>query len=209
MSKPVKIGQSHNLISVLANNVDWETLDGDMIQRIINNPREAGTAFTAFLKNGARLQISAPGILKIDRTKTFDPAGFIGEGWSIVEEDERSLTLYEVDLGSVQFEHMLKDGESRIKGEEKLRRLKKNGFVRLDARIFETLWENQHLIPKTWKEKTNGNTTYIFFDGTILRGPDGYRLVLYLYWRDGRWGWCYYWLGRGWYADRPSAVLAS
>lgn len=139
----------------------------------------------------------------------FDPVEFIGKGWSIDEQDERSLKLNEVDLAKVKFETCLKEGETIIKGEEKLKRLKNTGYTRLDARFFLTLWQNQHLIPEAWKEKTNGNTTLIFFDGTVLRRPDGGRFVLFLFWRGGRWSWHCRWLGHDWDADRPSVVLAS
>jgi len=104
---------------------------------------------------------------------------------------------------------MLKDGETYVNGEEKLKRLKSAGHIRLDDGVFQVFWKNQHLIPERFKEKTGGNTTYIFFDGTILRGPGGGRYVLYLFWCGGEWFWFYRWLGRGWDANYPSAVLAS
>jgi hypothetical protein len=152
---------------------------------------------------------SKSGVITIDRTTPFDPVAFIGEGWKIEEEDERSLALTEVDLTAVRFETMLKDRETYVKGETKLERLKKAGHVRLDAKVFQRLWENQYLIPEHWKEKTNGNTTYIFFDGTVLRDSNGNRYVLYLYWRGGAWDWGVRWLGDGWGVRGPSAVLAS
>lgn len=149
-------------------------------------------------------------IIPIDRTVPFDPVKLLGQGWKIEEQDERSLALTQVNLADVRLEHMLKKGEDRITGEEKLKRLKKANSIRLDAKVFQTLWENQSLIPETWKQKTKGNTTYVFFDGTVLRCPDGLRCVLYLYWRGGQWYWRYvHWLGVGWGADHPSAVLAS
>lgn len=150
-----------------------------------------------------------PKIVSIDRTVPFDPVEFLGQGWTIDEQDERSLVLTQVDLTKVQLEHMLKKGENRITGEEKLKRLKKANSIRLDAKVFQTLWENQALIPEAWKQKTNGNTTFVFFDGTILRYPGGDRYVLCLYWIGGRWRWYYFWLGIDWHADNPSAVLAS
>jgi len=146
-------------------------------------------------------------IVKIDCSKTFDPVAFIGKGWSIVEQDERSLALTQIELGKIDFDHMLKKGETRINGEDKLNRLKKDDRIRLDAKVFQTLWENQSLIPASWKEKTNGNTTYIFFDGTVLQDPDGDRCVLYLYWSVGGWLWSYYWLGIKWNEGYPSALL--
>lgn len=149
------------------------------------------------------------GIIKIDRSSPFNPAKFIRKGWKIEEQDERSLALSEVDLTKFLFEDMLKSGESSIQGEEKLGRLKQVGQIRLDAKIFQTLWENQHLIPASWKEKISGNTCRIFFDGSILRHSNGLRYVLYLYWNDGEWNWNYRWLNDRWNTNNPSVVLAS
>jgi hypothetical protein len=208
MNKPSQ-GQILNAIAILMNNADWHAINGTALQKVIDNPRDAGSQFTAFLKNGGRVIVGEPKVIPIDRSSAFDPVAFIGERWSIVEEDERSLRLTEVDLMKVNFETMLKERESSVVGEGKLKRIKDAGHIRLDAKVFQTLWENQHLIPASWKEPTNGNTTYVFFDGTILRRSSGDRFVLYLYWQDGEWSWHYEWLGRNWYANNPSAVLAS
>ncbi len=210
MGKSVTIDQSHSVIAILATNVEWETLDVDILQKeIINKPREAGKQFTAFLKNGAKLIIGESKIVKIDRSKPFDPVSFIGKGWNIEEQDERSLALTELDLTKVQFKTILKDNEKIVEGEKKLRRLKEAGYIRLDARIFQTLWENQYLIPEKWKEKTEDNIIFIYFDGTILRCPSGSRCVLSLCWLDGEWDWGYSWLEGDWRVGGPSAVLAS
>ena len=160
-------------------------------------------------------------ILRINRSTPFNPAKFLGEGWSIwrgpadgnglsgeEDQDRRSLALTEVDLSKVRFETCLHDGESSITGEEKLRRLKEAGHIRLDAKVFQTLWENKDKIPESWKEKTDCNTTFIFFDGTTLRSPDGDRNVLFLYWSGGGWNWDFRWLHGDWDAHSPSAVLA-
>ena len=210
MGKAIAIGQSLNLFSVLANNADWDNLDGETIQRIINDPRQAGQQFTAFLRNGGRVIVGEPKVITINRGR-FNPTEFIGEGWIIVtdETDTRSIALPELDLTKVQHVTMLKNGETYVKGEKKLERLKSSDYIRLDADVFYTLWTNQHLIPESWKEKVNGNTRYIFFDGTVLRGSGGRRCVLYLYWSGGQWGWDVFWLEHGWYASHPSAVLAS
>ncbi len=154
-----------------------------------------------------RFAVNTPNILKILRT--FNPTKFLGEGWKVEEEDKRSKELTEVDLNKVQFVTMLKEGETSIKGEEKLKRLKKSDYIRLDADIFFTLWNNKSRIPESWKEKVNGNTRYIFFDGAVLRRPRGDRCVLYLCWRGGGWDWRCHWLGLEWHASLPSAVLAS
>ena len=211
MSKSVSIDQSHSVIQALANNVDWSVLDGDMLQeQIIKNQKEAGKQFTLFLKNGGKVIVDSPRVINIDRSIPFDPTTFIGSGWSIEEQDERAIALTEINLTEVMFDSTLEKGEKSIKGENKLKRLKeKTNRIRLDAGIFKTLWENQILIPEKWKEKTNGNTTFIFFDGTVLRSSSGYRCVLYLYWSDGKWRWSCNWLEVDWSANDPSAVLAS
>ena len=142
-------------------------------------------------------------ILAIDRSRPFNPAEFIGKGWSIAEQDERSLALSKVDLAKVNLVTMLKDRETRVQGEEKLIRLKKSGHIRLDAKAFQAFWENKTLIPEGWKEKTA-----VYFDGTVLRDPYGYRCVLCLDFGGGEWGWRCFWLEFGWGAGYPSAVLA-
>lgn len=150
------------------------------------------------------LMVVVAAVLHINRKKPFDPVKFIGEGWKIAEQDERSLALTELDMSKVRLETTLKEGESSVKGEEKLNRLKAAGHVRLDAAIFQALWENQGLIPEEWKE-----VGAVYFDGTIILSPFGDRCVLYLSWRGGRWRWYYYWLVSAWHARFPSAVLAS
>lgn len=209
MGKPITIEQSHTAISILANNVDWSSLDTETLQWVINNPKIAGAHFTAFLKNGGRIIIGEPKVIPIDRSKPFDPVAFLGEGWKIEEQDERSLALTEVNLADVEFKTMLEGRETLVKGETKLERLKKTGNIRLDAKVLQTLWENQILIPERWKEQTNGNTTHVFFDGTVLRNPSGGRVVLCLYWIGGRWDWGLDWLSCVWGGSNSSAVLAS
>ena len=147
-------------------------------------------------------------MIQIDRSKTFDPVAFIGKGWSIVEQDDRSLALTQIELGKIDLDHMLKKGETHIKGEDKLQRMKGDERIRLDAMVFQTLWENQSIIPVLWKEKRSGNTTYIFFDGTILWSPRGRRCVLCLLWfDDGWWCWDYVWLDGEWREGDHSALL--
>ena len=147
-------------------------------------------------------------VVIIDRVAPFNPVKLLDRsGWTIDEQDERSLVLNQVDITSIRLGHMLKKNEIRINGEENLRRLKKAGHIRLDAKVFQTLWEDKSLIPESWKKGTKGKITYIYFDGTVLRGPDGHRDVLGLWWYLGSWCWiCYsFWRGRS--GNSPSAVL--
>lgn len=208
MNKPSQ-GQVLNAIAILMNNADWDAVNASILQKVIDNPREAGAQFTAFLKNGGRVIIGEPKFITVDRTTPFDPATFIGEGWSIEEQDERSLALGEIDPSSVCFNTTLKPDEVSVGGEKRLKRLIEAGNIRLDARVFQVLWENQHLIPESWKEKVDGNIRYITFDGTILRNPRGDRYVLCLCWFGGEWYWNYDWFGSKFDASSVSAVLAS
>lgn len=208
MGKAIAIGQSLNLFSVLANNADWDNLDSETIQRIINDPRQAGQQFTVFLRNGGRVIVGEPKVIPITRGR-FNPLRFIEPGWRIITEetDTRSVALSELDLTKVELQTMLSDGESYIKGEEKLKRLKESGKIRLDADIFFALWENQHLIPESWKEQVNGNTRFIYFDGTVLRALKGPACIICLYW-DEKWKWSLDWLESSHFmANTLSAVL--
>jgi len=156
----------------------------------------------AFLRNPN--SIFGGDILTIDRSKPFNPRKFIGLGWKIEEEDERSLTLATVNIADIMLETTLKASDNgRVQGEEKVHRLKASDAIRLDAKVFQTFWENKHLIPESWKGKC------VCFAGTILRDPYGSsRDVLCLCWDGGRWDWYCHWLGCDWRADLPSAVLA-
>jgi hypothetical protein len=147
--------------------------------------------------------------LSVDRTFPFNPIMFIGPDWSISTEDKHSLALTEIEPSSIIFKTMLQGGEQTIAGGEKYQRLTVSNYIRLDAKIFQALWENQHFIPKSWKEKVDGGICYIFFDGTVLQGPDGRRYTLCLYWYDHEWNWDYSWLGCDGGDDSPSAVLTS
>ncbi|MBI5254481.1 hypothetical protein HY932_01730 [Candidatus Falkowbacteria bacterium] len=200
--KAVDVGQSHALMAVLAQNVDWSQLDSDVVQRIIMAPKESGAQFTAFLRNGGRSAVKGSKVV-IDRSKPFDPVEFIGEkGWSIAEQDERALRFTEVDLNTVLLKTMLEGGESYVVGEEKLRRLKAAEYIRLDAGVFLALWQNPALIPASWQGKA------VFFDGTILLSPGGGRCVLCLFWHGWPWCWGYFGLSSNFSDSRPSAVLA-
>ena len=145
-----------------------------------------------------------PNLLQMNSASPFIPEIFIGEGWSIAELHERAFELTEVDLNKVRFETMLRPGETSVKGEEKLRRLKEAGHIPLDATVFLALWQNQVLIPEDWKTKG-----YIFFDGTVLCNPDGYRYVLIMGWNDGKWLWDRIRLDYVCRADSPSVCLGS
>ena len=162
-------------------------------------------------------------IIPIDRSKPFNPATFIGKGWSVwrgladgyglegdEERDSSSTILTELDIDRVQFVTCLKRGESMSTGEERLKRLQADDYVRLDENVFQAFWEKRESLPARFKERPNGNVQLIFFDGVVLRGPDGRRYTLYFYFSDnGSWGWNCRWLDIDRDARHSSAVLAT
>jgi len=183
-------------------------VSSEVMQGWIQNPRA--------LQKVLREALVPPAMgrfINIDRTlesRLFDPARIkiLGQGWKIDEQDERALDITELDITQIRFKHMLRKGESLISGEERWGRLKDisiiSGTIRLDAKILFALLKKPKLIPEWWNEKR------VYFDGTVLRSPEGHRYVLYMYCRGkNSWGWGWTWLEEKRGVDHPSAVLTS
>ncbi|MDO8667971.1 MAG: hypothetical protein Q7K35_02620 [bacterium] len=203
--------------------IDWSQLDGDNLQAevISLSPEEFGRRMTAFFKNGMRFIL---GGLKI-ACSPFNPSEFIGANWVFwkgsrdgdglegeEERDKVSLALTEVDFGKADFLTCLEKGKSSITGEEKLIRLKKLGRTIYGTTVAMGLWQNyqscqnkvESALEKLYQQR---GITYIDFFGDVLRGPYGYRFVLY-FCRvgHGRWCWRCFWLGSDWGERYCSAV---
>lgn len=225
--KTVSRGQALQVASRVGTQINWDELDGDRIQREIIDlsPEEFGKRFTAFLKNGGHFIFGEP---KSFLTQPFNPADFLGKGWTTwrgpadgdglsgeEDIDSRSLVLSRIELAKFVFETCLKAGEKSIKGEEKLRRLKeeKPDFIRFGGNVFLGLWldyqANKENSILEWFYR-NFKISFMDFFGQILRGPGGYRGALYLSrGGGGKWDWSYGWLGSDWHAAYPSAGCAS
>lgn len=210
MGNPITIGQSHNLVSVLANNVCWDELDAEAIQQIIDKPQEAGRQFTQFLKNGGKAVICLVASFVLKLVDAFSHTDFLGNDWSVVERDEREDGFKEMDWSKVDYETCLKEGETVITGEEKLKRLKAGGKIRLGGRAFLTLWNDYQekkeasVLEQLYKTK---GMTYVDFFGLLLQTPVGRRGVLCLCRVNGGiWNWHYRWFGHDWAARDFSAV---
>lgn len=204
--KPATRDQTHEVIARVIRNTNWGQLNGDSLQRTVieMSGEEFGRRFTSFLQNGANFNLKGPNVLVIDRTNPFDPAAFIGSGWTIwrgakdgdglrgeEEQDARSLAMTEVDFSKVLFTACLKEGESYITGEEKLSRHAAANHVRLDARIVQALLEEKGQVTLDWLY-VRFSITGFELPGTVLRGPDGFRYFLCLYRLvDGRCFWYY------------------
>jgi hypothetical protein len=162
-------------------------------------------------------------VITIDRTNPFNPAEFIGSGWSFwcgpekgnglegdIEQDSRSLEMTEVDLSKILLETHLKGRETYTTGDEHVQRLIYSDRILLDLGVFKTFWDKKVLIPTLFKEKIGGNITYVFFDGQTLRSPSGNRCTMYLCIDDdGEWSWSVNGLVNYRHVNDPSAVLQS
>jgi hypothetical protein len=196
------------ILNTLVENVDLDAIDTNALDLVIQNGYEAGEHFTNFLKTVGKVIVDRrmARTIKIDRKTLFNPVQFMDhQGLEIEEQDERSVMLEAIDLSTIALQSMLLD-ETVIRGEEHLKRLKGMGHIRLDAGIFKTLWENQHIIPEHWKGN-DSNPNHIFFDGTVLRNEYG-RYVISMYWDVKKWNWTYCRLDiGGWKSEDLSAVI--
>ncbi len=156
---------------------------------------------------------SQTGILKINRSTPFNPATFIGKGWSIwrgsangdglggkEQQCKESLALTEVNIATITLEICRNGDGTPILGEEFLHQLKRDTSLLLDANVGRTLYENPDRIPESWKREL------VFFMGTELRDPRGNRCVLCLCWDWTGWRWRYRWLGNDSYSGSSAAV---
>lgn len=197
MGKVIGIEQSHALLAILAQNVDWSAIDAQTAQAIIANPKGAGTNFTRFIQQGARVT-NGTGKLTVDYSVKPSLISLA------VESHVDRSDISEVDISKLTRIQMLRGDESSITGHEYLKRLKESGQPMLDVRVMEELLkpENQHLIPEDWKK----GLTYFF--GTIYRNSDGDLYAPCLGWYGGRWSWFYGWLDSDWNDDEFAASLA-
>lgn len=224
MKKTISAGQVRGLIASFAVDVPWDKIEVDVQPFIELTPEQRGRMFAAFLRNGCRLVVGEPKTIK---AMPFDLEKFLGKDCSIWkgsadgdglsgEEDicHQSMAITEVELSKFVFRHCLKEGETSITGEEKIRRLNgMSNFIGFGPNIFLGLWEDYQVNKENsaleWLYRNFG-VTFMDFPGVILRLPDGYRYVLYLYRNsDGEWRWDCFWLDLQWYAGPPSVGCAS
>ncbi|MEY2664813.1 MAG: hypothetical protein RIT04_621 [Candidatus Parcubacteria bacterium] len=198
MGKALSSDQEREITSRFITQVQWSQLDGDNTQKkvIELSPAEFGRRFTLFLQNGCNPTITAPGTLPIDRSRPFNPAKFIGGGWTIwkgpedgdgltgkEEQDERSLAITEINLANLIIQTGLREGETRVTGEAKQARLMLTA-IQADAKIAQMLYEEEGQTTLRWMYK-HLDVSWIEFLGTTLRDPRGSRIALCLYRRDG------------------------
>ncbi len=223
--------QVNTFLSILLNNANPDLMDGEILQEsLIKNPNWAVEQFTRWINNGGRLVSSSSPVAQL--SDQFNPATFegLGEGWTIWKglvdgkglegelEVYEPADLKELNASDMLFEHFLidnpdpKNREDVIAGETKLDRVKGSKKILLGGRSFLALLNdyrgNKENSALEWLRKNRG-VTWMDFPGLLLRYPDGYRCMLYLYFHGEIWDWHCIWLGLDWYRGYPSALLAS
>ncbi len=173
---------------------------------------ELWAKISMMIVDGKRDATSVAGVLQglISQSSTkpvFDPATFVGEGWSYAEpRNKRSfiLDLLE-DYSKVNLSTDWLQGRQTIDGETRRKHILANDkHIPLNAEHFLDLWNNKEKIPEEWK-KVMGVIT---FDGDVLRCVGGGRCVLCMFWQGG-WCWNCDLLHNEWDAYCLSAVVAS
>lgn len=143
--------------------------------------------------------VTTQNLIQIDRSEPFDPT-FFGKNYLVVESDQRSLALTEIDLNKVMNVASCED----LTYDRNLWRLKRKGFIRLDAKILQVFLEDPSLIPEDWKSER------IRFDGNVFYDQEtGSYFTLEMYWCEGKWSWRDAELLCGWIAQGVSACLAA
>lgn len=134
-------------------------------------------------------------ILKIDRSRPFEPSKFMGRGWGLAEPaDARSLALTEIDTSSIELVTHLKEGEQTITGTERLRRIITVDQIPLDPGVLQAFLEHKRFIPQCFKGKGrdgwSGYTRLVLFEGQALISPTGEKFSIYLFLQEwGAWSW--------------------
>ncbi|MCH7492873.1 hypothetical protein IID19_04805 [Patescibacteria group bacterium] len=157
---------------------------GDWTNALIKRACEGDSLaqFKLVVEGSAEI-VHKPHILK---RQPFDPEQFLGKGWKI-DEQVGNRTGDNLDAGKIVTNDYLRERASSINGEDRLKRIKAaTEDIQLDASDFLALWKEKDHVTLKWLYDTRG-ITWLSFWGTILRGPDGLRHVLYL---DRRGGGC-------------------
>lgn len=146
------------------------------------------------------------GFAEVNHIIDCDVDPYIPDGWKVEEHKKGGQFEWNPRKIELYLSPSQKDGKY-INGNKFYKELEDEPV--LNANVLDYFLANPRLIPEEWKKDSNCNIRHIFFWGTIYRHSDGSLCVRYLCWDDGRWYWRYRWLGLGWLAGDPSALLAS
>ena len=169
MAANVTTGKALSVMSILATNVDWESMDPRQLQKLIDNPKQAGRLFSHFLTNTSWSILD--GVLDIDRSIPFDPTQHPEcKGWEIVHQDEMVLGLDKIDLRkTIVQSYYTESDEDGIYAAEWLERIRLAGHHSLDAKVWELFKLRPSLIPKEFFLRKED---YFNFAGTIFKNVE-------------------------------------
>ncbi len=157
------------LFSILSRNVDWKSLDPNIIS-FYRNPL-FGWYFTEFLRCQGKFSFKDYNIIPIIRGHF--STNFIGLTARVDDKlsDVSSGDIKEIDIRKVELRRLIKHGETYVTGKQSLGRIKEedSSIIFLDVCVFYMFWTNQHLIPDSWKIEDGVN---IAFPGTIFEEKD-------------------------------------
>ncbi|MFO0702986.1 MAG: hypothetical protein U0514_04005 [Candidatus Andersenbacteria bacterium] len=146
-----------------------------------------------FGPNGqAAASSSAPVDFKYDKRK---------DGWKLLEDVGFEPVLNESLIGKLKAVSFHKKGEDYVNGEEMVVRGRELHGANLGQKHAEWLLDNQHLIPKQFRDK------WLVFTRTIWLVPDSDRYVCCLYWGVVGWYLGFRWLRDDWLRGGRLLVL--
>lgn len=111
--------------------------------------------------------------------------------WRVpLTEDSRLKHMFEINPANIRLLNCLVAGEDLLSTQDWLDRLTlRKDYIALDVPVMCALAFRQaaKMIPERWKLKTSGQTTHIFFDGSLSsRDRDPNKHSFCVYWRMGR-----------------------
>lgn len=188
---PASIGQAFEFSAALLRALPrvMERMDPDRIQHFIGKGDELAELLGAALAQNVGKTVNLAAEAKVIKgyTVTSHTPGDAAFVW-----DPAKVTLF---LSPEQ------EGDEVIKGTELQPKVIKQ--APFNANLLDyLLLEHPELIPADWKGKE------VFFWGTVYRDAGGDACVRCLSRDGGGWCWRARWLGRGWDAHHPAAVLA-
>ncbi len=128
------------------------------------------------------------------------------EGWKVEEHRKGGQFTWDPEVVKLYL-FPNQRGDKSIRGHELRKELA--GQMVFNANLLDYLLDHPHLIPEAWKADENGDTSYIYFWGTVYQDSVGSLCVRCLYFNRGRWKQSFGWLGHDWGRVRPAAVGAS
>ncbi len=179
----VNTNESHLIMQALATNTDWEKVSTNVLKQITFHPEKTGKLFLDFLKT---FDID-PDIINIKRDFEIMPDKLFASEWKLIKHYNKSLEIQSLNIKNIRLEKTANSENENISGYKRMDVLIKRKFIPLDIYIFLMFWRNQYLIPESWKDKTNGETTFICFDGTAFMSPYNKECTLFLYWMKDAW----------------------